>query len=86
MRLDVKVENLGDLVKDLQRLSEVFDIVKASYFEPVDEKKVEEMEAEIQRIIDEQVKAGISVDPGQVEDDDEVDLDDLSFDDEDDDK
>lgn len=52
--------------------------------EPVDEKKVEEMDKQIQAIIDEQVKAGISVDPGQVEDDDEVDLDDLSFDDEDD--
>ena len=53
--------------------------------EPVDEKKVEEMDKQIQAIIDEQVKAGISEDPGQVDDDDEVDLDDLSFDDEDDD-
>ena len=50
--------------------------------EPVDEKKVEEMEAEIQRIIDEQVKAGISEEPGQIDDDDDVDLDELSFDDE----
>ena len=54
--------------------------------EPVDEKKVEEMEKQIQAIIDAQVKAGTSEDPGQVDDDDEVDLDDLSFDDEDDDK
>ena len=50
--------------------------------EPVDEKKVEEMDAQIKRIIDEQVKAGISVDPGPVSDDDDVDLDELSFDDE----
>ena len=50
--------------------------------EPVDEKKVEEMDAQIKRIIDEQVKAGISVDPGPVSEDDDVDLDELSFDDE----
>ena len=43
------------------------------------------MEAEIQRIIDEQVKAGISEEPGQIDDDDDVDLDELSFDDEGDD-
>ena len=53
--------------------------------EPVDEAKVEEIGNQIQAIIDEQVKAGISEDPGQIDDDDEVDLDDLSFDDEDDD-
>ena len=53
--------------------------------EPVDEAKVEEIGKQIQAIIDEQVKAGISEDPGQIDDDDEVDLDDLSFDDEDDD-
>ena len=35
--------------------------------------------------IRDRVKAGISEDPGQIDDDDEVDLDDLSFDDEDDD-
>lgn len=50
--------------------------------EPVDERKVEEMEAEIQKIIDEQVKAGISEAPGDVDAEDDVDLDELSFDDE----
>ena len=52
--------------------------------EPVDEKKVEEMESGIAKIIEEQVKAGISEDPNVVDDED-LDLDDLSFDDEDDD-
>lgn len=53
--------------------------------EPVDEAKVEEMESGIAKIIDEQVKAGIVEDPRDVIDDD-MDLDDLSFDDEDDDE
>ena len=53
--------------------------------EPVDEAKVEEMETEIARIVDEQVKAGIVEDPGAVDDEDDVDLDELSFDDEDED-
>ena len=52
--------------------------------EPVDEKKVEEMESGIAKIIEEQVKAGISEDPNAVDDED-LDLDDLSFDDEDED-
>ncbi|OFT82336.1 CarD family transcriptional regulator [Corynebacterium sp. HMSC29G08] len=52
--------------------------------EPVDEKKVEEMESGIAKIIEEQVKAGISEDPNVVDDED-LDLDDLSFDDEDED-
>lgn len=51
--------------------------------EPVDEAKVEEMESGIAKIIDEQVKAGIVDDPRDVIDDD-MDLDDLNFDDEDD--
>lgn len=51
--------------------------------EPVDETKVAEMEAGIQKIIDEQVKAGITEDPA-AELDDDLDMDDLSFDDEDD--
>lgn len=51
--------------------------------EPVDEKKADEMEAEIATIIEAQVAAGISVDP-QADVEDDVDLDDLSFDDEDD--
>lgn len=51
--------------------------------EPVDEKKVEEIEAGIQKIIEQQVKAGIAVDPA-VELEDDIDLEDLSFDDEDD--
>ena len=51
--------------------------------EPVDEKKVAELEQGIQKIIDEQVKAGISFAP-EPEDAEEDDLDygDLSFDDE----
>ncbi|WJY68782.1 CarD family transcriptional regulator [Corynebacterium auris] len=49
--------------------------------EPVDEKKADEMEAEIAKIIDAQVAAGISVAPRPEEEDDDVDLDDLSFDD-----
>ncbi|AKV59689.1 CarD family transcriptional regulator [Corynebacterium riegelii] len=54
--------------------------------EPVDEKKVEEMESGIAKIIEEQVKAGISEDPNAVDDEDlDLDLDDLSFDDEDED-
>ncbi|WP_342318398.1 CarD family transcriptional regulator [Corynebacterium mayonis] len=54
--------------------------------EPVDEKKADKMEAEIAKIIDDQVKAGISLDAelSAVADDDDVDLDDLSFDDRDD--
>ena len=52
--------------------------------EPVDEKKIEEMESGIAKIIEEQVKAGISEDPNAVDDED-LDLDDLSFDDEDED-
>lgn len=52
--------------------------------EPVDEKKVEEMESGIAKTIEEQVKAGISEDPNVVDDED-LDLDDLSFDDEDED-
>jgi len=51
--------------------------------EPVDEKKVGEMESRIQEIIEEQIKAGVSDDPAQ-EIDDDLDRDDLSFDDEDD--
>ena len=50
--------------------------------EPVDEKKVGEMESRIQEIIEEQIKAGVSEDPAQ-EIDDDLDMDDLSFDDED---
>ena len=51
--------------------------------EPVDEKKVEEMEEAIRKIIDEQVKAGISIAPEPADDDeDDVDMEDLSFDDE----
>ena len=52
--------------------------------EPVDEKKVEDMESRIADIIEEQVQAGITDEPRAVEDDD-LDLDDLSFDDEDED-
>ena len=51
--------------------------------EPVDEKKVEEMEEAIRKIIDEQVKAGISIAPEPADDDeDDLDMEDLSFDDE----
>lgn len=51
--------------------------------EPVDEKKVEEMEGSIRKIIDEQVKAGISIAPEPTgEDEDDLDMEDLSFDDE----
>ncbi|WP_288832582.1 CarD family transcriptional regulator [uncultured Corynebacterium sp.] len=51
--------------------------------EPVDEKKADEMEAEIAKIIEAQVAAGIAVDPrADLDEDDDVDLDDLSFDDE----
>ena len=51
--------------------------------EPVDEKKVEEMEEAIRKIIDEQVKAGISIAPEPAdEDEDDLDMEDLSFDDE----
>ena len=48
---------------------------------PVDEAKADEMEAGIKEIIERQVAAGISADPRDAFDDD-VDLDDLSFDDE----
>ena len=51
--------------------------------EPVDEKKVEDMESRIAEIIEEQATAGITDDPAQDLDDD-LDMDDLSFDDEDD--
>ena len=47
--------------------------------EPVDEKKVEEMEKQIQAIIDEQVKAGISEEPGQIDDDDDVEPDEFDL-------
>ncbi|EEI17908.1 CarD family transcriptional regulator [Corynebacterium lipophiloflavum] len=50
---------------------------------PVDEAKAEEMESGINEIIQRQVAAGISIDPREDFDDD-VDLDDLSFDDADD--
>lgn len=51
--------------------------------EPVDEKKVEEMEEAIRKIIDEQVKAGISIAPEPTdEDENDLDMEDLSFDDE----
>ncbi len=51
--------------------------------QPVDEKKADAMESEIATIIEAQVAAGISVDPDAAFDnDDDVDLDDLSFDDE----
>ncbi|MEH0147178.1 CarD family transcriptional regulator [Corynebacterium sp. Q4381] len=53
--------------------------------EPVDEAKVKEMESGIAKIIEEQVKAGIVEDPRDAVEDD-MDLDDLSFDDEDDDE
>lgn len=53
--------------------------------EPVDEAKVEEMETNIQQIVDEQAKAGIT-DEERDELDDDLDMDDLSFDDEDDDE
>ena len=52
--------------------------------EPVDEAKVSEMESRIGEIIDEQIKAGIIEDPEDILDDD-LDMDDISFDDEDDD-
>ncbi|WP_301925571.1 CarD family transcriptional regulator [Corynebacterium glaucum] len=51
--------------------------------EPVDEAKVSEMESRIGEIIDEQIKAGIIEDPEDILDDD-LDMDDISFDDEDD--
>lgn len=51
--------------------------------EPVDEDKVSEMESRIGEIIEEQVKAGIVEDPEDMLDDD-LDMDDISFDDEDD--
>lgn len=51
--------------------------------EPVDEDKVSEMETRIGEIIEEQVKAGIVEDPEDMLDDD-LDMDDISFDDEDD--
>ncbi|WIM67344.1 CarD family transcriptional regulator [Corynebacterium breve] len=53
--------------------------------QPVDEAKAEEMEKEIQTIIDRHVAAGIVEDPNPdaIDDEDDVDLDDLSFDDED---
>ena len=55
--------------------------------EPVDEKKVEELEEGGRKIIEEQVKAGISFAPDVVvEDEDDIDLDDLSFDDDEDDE
>lgn len=55
--------------------------------EPVDEKKVEELEEGVRKIIEEQVKAGISFAPDVVvEDEDDIDLDDLSFDDDEDDE
>ncbi|WP_018297349.1 CarD family transcriptional regulator [Corynebacterium lubricantis] len=53
--------------------------------QPVDEEKADKMETEIQEIIDRHVKAGIVADPNPEatdEDFDDVDLDDLSFDDE----
>lgn len=50
--------------------------------EPVDEKKVAEMEEGIRKIIDEQVKAGISFAPEPESDEDDLDMEDLSFDDE----
>ena len=54
---------------------------------PVDEKKVEELEEGVRKIIEEQVKAGISFAPDVVvEDEDDIDLDDLSFDDDEDDE
>ncbi|WP_291314057.1 CarD family transcriptional regulator [Corynebacterium sp. UBA2622] len=54
--------------------------------QPVDEKKADKMEAEIAKIIEAQVAAGISVDPDAGFDEDDVDLDDLSFDDVEDDE
>lgn len=52
--------------------------------QPVDEDKAEKMEAEITSIIDRHVKAGLVEDPAPSEiDEDDIDLDDLSFDDED---
>ena len=55
--------------------------------EPVDGKKVEELEEGVRKIIEEQVKAGISFAPDAVvEDEDDIDLDDLSFDDDEDDE
>ncbi|MGY6464505.1 CarD family transcriptional regulator [Corynebacterium sp. UMB8791] len=55
--------------------------------EPVDEKKVEELEEGVRKIIEEQVKAGISFAPDVVvEDEDDIDMDDLSFDDDEDDE
>ncbi|AQQ16063.1 RNA polymerase-binding transcription factor CarD [Corynebacterium glaucum] len=51
--------------------------------EPVDEAKVSEMESRIGEIIEEQIKAGIIEDPEDILDDD-LDMDDISFDDEDD--
>ncbi|MDY5785760.1 MULTISPECIES: CarD family transcriptional regulator [unclassified Corynebacterium] len=53
--------------------------------QPVDDAKADAMETEIAEIIEKQVAAGISIDPdaSQGFDDDDVDLDDLSFDDED---
>lgn len=55
--------------------------------EPVDEKKVKELEEGVRKIIEQQVKAGISFAPDvMVEDEDDIDLDDLSFDDDEDDE
>ena len=55
--------------------------------EPVDEKKVEELEEGVRKMIEEQVKAGMSFEPDVVvEGEDDIDLDDLSFDDDEDDE
>lgn len=55
--------------------------------EPVDEKKVKELEEGVRKIIEQQVKAGIPFAPDvMVEDEDDIDLDDLSFDDDEDDE
>lgn len=51
---------------------------------PVDEAKAEEMEKGLKEVIERQVAAGISVEPRDAFSEDDVDLDDLSFDDSDD--
>ena len=51
---------------------------------PVDEAKAEEMEKGLKEVIERQVAAGISVEPRDAFAEDDVDLDDLSFDDSDD--
>ena len=82
VRLDMERRDRGLSAGEKRMLAKARQILvgELALAEPVDEAKVEEIGKQIQAIIDEQVKAGISEDPGQIDDDDEVDLDDLSFD------